>query len=767
MKMEFKDLKALKFAPSESTYMVSLLNSKEFKDVLKRYGRVWTRTLFPAHKVPSRLQILTRFGDMLLRLTRHHGPRFVVKYLKALTVALQRFIGGQPLSSLREIEPDLPLPRLATCGLPTFIPLRERLELKKLTPSVVRWWLTLFSVYRIISIPGVLKLETITAPYGGRPEVLEQLSAWLLENSKQFASRFVSSFEPKPSLGLERITKASPSATQSYLGFLMDADMWFGKVEFFQFANFGQFSLYYDWFETVKMVREKAWVPLSGVKLGRDTITKTPLGQLSLKEEAAGKIRVFAMVDIWTQSVLKPLHNWLFDLFKVLPNDSTHNQDVGFLRAKEKAIYYGHAWCYDLSAATDRLPIQLQIAILNSLFGHIKCSGHDTGATYGQAWADLLVKRDYFLPGSQRDNREPMNLRYAVGQPMGAYSSWAMLNLCHHMILQYLNVQVYGVQKWYENYEVLGDDIVIFDNEIADRYIKLMEGGLDVKCNQSKSLISPERPVIEFAKRTSIGESEVSAFSWRQIRSFDSLVGRACVAADVISRRGIRHPVRAFNAITGPQWGPIPSTAYSLLSLAGILVNRGLLSFQTVSEFLVDPKNPLRMVGGRIIANVRLGVLRQWLIQYWGGKPLTKPIIRRQALGRLLALNQAAARGYLEDRIVDQYREIELCLKSHLDDFSDILHKGQVHPVQIPKDFLRTLFFPGLKFLQPVKLVDLNTLSFEELVERVDKLDQLKREFLFYKLPVNRKLVLEDSFKLLRLIEKSKRKGSLSFELLR
>jgi hypothetical protein len=76
---------------------------------------------------------------MLLRLTRHHGPSFVVKYLKALTVALQRFLGGQPLSSLREVEPHLPLPRLATCGLPAFIPLRERQELRKLTPSVVRW----------------------------------------------------------------------------------------------------------------------------------------------------------------------------------------------------------------------------------------------------------------------------------------------------------------------------------------------------------------------------------------------------------------------------------------------------------------------------------------------------------------------------------------------------------------------------------------------------------------------------------------------------
>jgi hypothetical protein len=40
-----------------------------------------------------------------------------------------------------------------------------------------------------------------------------------------------------------------------------------------------------------------------------------------------------------------------------------------------------------------------------------------------------------------------------------------------------------------------------------------MEGDLDVKCNVSKSLLAPDRPVIEFAKRVSIGETEVSAFS--------------------------------------------------------------------------------------------------------------------------------------------------------------------------------------------------------------------------------------------------------------
>jgi hypothetical protein len=52
-----------------------------------------------------------------------------------------------------------------------------------------------------------------------------------------------------------------------------------------------------------------AWVPVDFVKFGRDTVSPSFLGQLALKKEAAGKIRVFAMVDVWTQSVLKPLHN--------------------------------------------------------------------------------------------------------------------------------------------------------------------------------------------------------------------------------------------------------------------------------------------------------------------------------------------------------------------------------------------------------------------------------------------------------------------------
>jgi hypothetical protein len=118
--------------------MVSLKNSDEFLAVMKRHGKLFSRILFQRSKVPSRLQFLTKFSRMLLRMQRTNGSEFVVKYLKACNVALQRFLGGKPLRSMRELEPDLPLPGLTKSGLPKFIPKRDLRELDKLTVSVVR-----------------------------------------------------------------------------------------------------------------------------------------------------------------------------------------------------------------------------------------------------------------------------------------------------------------------------------------------------------------------------------------------------------------------------------------------------------------------------------------------------------------------------------------------------------------------------------------------------------------------------------------------------
>jgi len=92
------------------------------------------------------------------------------------------------------------------------------------------------------------------------------------------------------------------------------------------------------------------------------------IGKLSTKREPAGKVRVFAMVDIWTQSILKPLHEEIFRILKALPTDGTFNQLAPLDRLN--SVPHGDRFSFDLSAATDRLPLALQKQILTIAVGY-------------------------------------------------------------------------------------------------------------------------------------------------------------------------------------------------------------------------------------------------------------------------------------------------------------------------------------------------------------------------------------------------------------
>jgi hypothetical protein len=109
--------------------------------------------------------------------------------------------------------------------------------------------------------------------------------------------------------------------------------------------------------------------PAEILQLPQKPTSQGDLGQLSMKAEAAGKIRVFAIVDGWTQSLLSPLHKSLFGILRKLPNDGTFDQGAAFERAILKAKQSNCCFGYDLSAATDRLPIDIQVKLLSSLIG--------------------------------------------------------------------------------------------------------------------------------------------------------------------------------------------------------------------------------------------------------------------------------------------------------------------------------------------------------------------------------------------------------------
>jgi hypothetical protein len=73
-----------------------------------------------------------------MKMNRNHGPNFTIKWLKACTVALQKWLGEDKLNSLREIEPNLPLPRLIN-GCPAIINRSDRFHMKHGDARIIRF----------------------------------------------------------------------------------------------------------------------------------------------------------------------------------------------------------------------------------------------------------------------------------------------------------------------------------------------------------------------------------------------------------------------------------------------------------------------------------------------------------------------------------------------------------------------------------------------------------------------------------------------------
>lgn len=143
---------------------------------------------------------------------KHHGQKYVVLYLKACQLALQKKVAADRIDSLRDINSDLPLPRLSTSRLPRFIPLADRRAISRGSASTIRWWNTLFSVYRVILIPGDFKLNTITDKYSGDPDALVSMAEELGVKAKSLLRGPSADGDPGDLLLLET---ASPSSKVS------------------------------------------------------------------------------------------------------------------------------------------------------------------------------------------------------------------------------------------------------------------------------------------------------------------------------------------------------------------------------------------------------------------------------------------------------------------------------------------------------------------------------------------------------------------------
>jgi len=219
--------------------------------------------------------------------------------------------------------------------------------------------------------------------------------------------------------------------------------------------------------------------------------------RLGVSPEGGGKSRIFAICDYWTQLVLKPLHSQLASLLKLQASDCTFNQSAGVPVIKQWTQERNDLFSFDLTAASDRIPISLQERLLGLLTGNTE---------YAEHWRNLMTNRGF------RYRRKYYT--WAVGQPLGAYSSWPSFTLAHHLMVR-LAAKRAGTKA---EYFMLGDDIVIAGTATANEY-RLILGQLGVDINYTKSLVQTN--AVEFAKRHFTQGVEVSSFP---VNLTDSLV---------------------------------------------------------------------------------------------------------------------------------------------------------------------------------------------------------------------------------------------------
>lgn len=66
--------------------------------------------------------------------------------------------------------------------------------------------------------------------------------------------------------------------------------------------------------------------------------------------------------------LLRPIHKFIFGILKNIPQDATFDQDRGVSHGVEILHKTSFAASYDLSAATDRLPVLLQSRLIDAFY---------------------------------------------------------------------------------------------------------------------------------------------------------------------------------------------------------------------------------------------------------------------------------------------------------------------------------------------------------------------------------------------------------------
>jgi len=215
------------------------------------------------------------------------------------------------------------------------------------------------------------------------------------------------------------------------------------------------------------------------------------VGRIGLIQEAGRKLRAVANPGRIFQRVLEPFGNRIYDYLKDLPFDCTFNQNKAFPVLQEALSHGNMIHSIDLSGATDYFPLALQEHLLRKMFPDIEVN----------LFCELS-KASWYMP-------QHGEISWRRGQPLGLYPSFGAFALTHGcLLLGLLN------KEWNNQFFVLGDDVVILDDQLAQDYFQVLSF-LECPVSIPKSLHSNK--LCEFGGKIVTASTVISQYKWREI----------------------------------------------------------------------------------------------------------------------------------------------------------------------------------------------------------------------------------------------------------
>jgi hypothetical protein len=215
-------------------------------------------------------------------------------------------------------------------------------------------------------------------------------------------------------------------------------------------------------------------------------------GEVHFLMQEGGKMRSVASPHLIFQLALQPLGSSVYSIVQSLPWDCTFDQTkaVPFVQSALQQGSTVHS--VDLSSATDHFPMTLQLSCLRSLFGN-------------QPDIDLFleISRLHWLTS------EGDMIRWKRGQPLGLFPSFGTFTMTHGFLLWYLNNQSFN-----NDFFVLGDDVIILNNDLYCRYIDCLN---TMSCPWSTEKSISSNKLGEFAGKLITSSSVIPMMKYKKL----------------------------------------------------------------------------------------------------------------------------------------------------------------------------------------------------------------------------------------------------------